>query len=299
MQLPSDAITGAQGVLCPRSPHARPFRWRGGRRFVMIRQPSAGVVLDQDRGWARVKKGGIKPNPQPTGIAATAPKRIHGSIAHDLGIAIVTGRHPPGGALPGEIEFSEKLNISRTAYREAIRILAAKGLVESRPKTGTRVTERARWNLLDPDVLAWMFAGEPSVDFIRDLFELRMIIEPSAAELAAIRRTPADLARMGAALATMARHGLATTEGQDADQLFHHVLLEATRNAPLVSLSSTIAAAVGWTTIFKQRKRQLPRDPVEDHRVLFDAIVAADAAAARATMISLIQNALRDTEMGL
>lgn len=299
MQLQAGAMVGSEGALCAWPVRPLPLCWHGGPRFVMIRRPSRWVAKDQDKGWPRVKKGDIKPNSQPAGIAATPPKRIHGSIAHDLGVAIVTGRYPPGGPLPGEIEFSEKLNVSRTVYREAIRILAAKGLVESRPKTGTRVTERARWNLLDPDVLAWMFAGEPSVDFIRDLFELRMMVEPSAAELAAIRRTPDDLARMGAALATMARHGLATPEGQDADQLFHHALLEATRNAPLVCLSSSIAAAVGWTTIFKQRKRELPRDPVEDHRVLFDAIVAGDAAAARATMVSLIENALRDTEMGL
>src|SRR3569832_901286 len=127
-------------------------------------------------------------------------RRIHGSIAHELGVAIVTGRRLPGATLPGEVEFSEQLQVSRSAYREAVRILAAKGLGESRPKAGTRVSERSRWNLLDPDVLAWTFEGEPSDEFIRDLFELRMIVEPAAAELAARRRDAGDLARMGHAL---------------------------------------------------------------------------------------------------
>ena len=95
-------------------------------------------------------------------------RRIHGSIAHDLGVAIVTGRYQPGDVLFGEIEFSEQLKVSRGAYREATRMLAAKGLVESRPKTGTRVSPRSRWNLLDPDVLAWMFEGEPSEAFVRE-----------------------------------------------------------------------------------------------------------------------------------
>ena len=108
-------------------------------------------------------------------------RRIHGSIAHELGVAIVTGRYSPGETLPGEVEFSEQLKVSRSAYREAIRILAAKGLVESRPKAGTRVSARDRWNLLDPDVLAWTFEREPGETFIRDLFELRMIVEPAAA----------------------------------------------------------------------------------------------------------------------
>lgn len=225
--------------------------------------------------------------------------RLHGSIARDLGIAIVTGQHKPGDILSGEIQFAEQLQVSRSAYREALRMLAAKGLVESRPKAGTRVSDRNRWNLLDPDVLAWAFEGEPGEEFIRDLFELRMIIEPAAAELAARRRTGADLARMGHALEEMARHGLATPAGQAADQLFHHSLLEATRNAPLISLSSTIEAAVGWTTIFKQRKRKLPRDPLPDHRAIYTAIADADAEAARRAMTDLVRLALQDTKLSL
>ena len=183
--------------------------------------------------------------------------RIHGTIARDLGIAIVSGRYNPGDILSGEIEFSEQLKVSRTAYREAIRMLAAKGLVESRPKTGTRVSDRRRWNLLDPDVLAWMFEAEPGEDFIRALFELRMIVEPPAAELAARRRDGRDLARMGHALEEMERHGLATEAGRAADQDFHDALLAATRNAALVSLSSSICAAVGWTTHLQAAQARL------------------------------------------
>jgi len=230
---------------------------------------------------------------------AQGPLRIHGTIAHDLGVAIVTGRYKPGDILSGEIEFSEQLNVSRSAYREAIRMLAAKGLVESRPKTGTRVSEQRRWNLLDPDVLAWMFEGEPSEDFIRALFELRMIVEPAAAELAARRRDGRDLARMGHALEEMARYGLALPEGRAADQRFHDAVLEATRNPALLSLSSSIGAAVSWTTLFKQRKRELPRDPLPDHRALYEAIAAGDAAAAHATMGELVRLALADTTLSL
>lgn len=226
-------------------------------------------------------------------------QRLHNVIAHDLGVAIVSGRYASGDTLSGEIEFSEHLNVSRSAYREAIRILAAKGLVESRPKAGTRVSPRAQWNMLDPDVLAWMFEGQPSHAFIRDLFELRMIVEPEAAALAAERRTGQQLARMGYALEQMAEHGLKTEEGRNADQLFHHTILEAARNETLLSLSSSIAAAVAWTTIFKQRSRSLPRDPVEDHRMLYDAIVEASPEKAREAMRELIRLAQADTEMSL
>ena len=235
-------------------------------------------------------QGGAKP---------AAALRIHGTIARDLGIAIVSGRYRPGDILSGEIAFSEQLNVSRTAYREAIRMLAAKGLVESRPKAGTRVSERRRWNLLDPDVLAWMFSAEPGEDFIRALFELRMIVEPQAAALAARRRDGRDLARMGHALEEMARHGLATEAGRAADQEFHDALLAATRNDALLSLSSSISAAVGWTTLYKQRERALPRDPLPEHRAVYEAIAAADPAAAQATMTELVRLALADTTLSL
>lgn len=220
--------------------------------------------------------------------------RLHGVIARDLGIAIVTGRHPPGSVLSSEVDFAEHHSVSRTAYREAIRILAAKGLVESRPKAGTRITDPSRWHILDPDVLAWTFEGEPSQTFIRDLFELRLALEPAAAELAAKRRTGEHLAQMGHALEEMARHGLKTAAGQAADQVFHATLLKATGNASLNSLASTISAAVRWTTIYKQRKRKLPRDPVPDHRRLFDAVANGDVAGSRLAMTSLIELALAD-----
>jgi len=225
--------------------------------------------------------------------------RIHGTIARDLGIAIVSGRYQPGDILSGEIAFSEQLKVSRTAYREAIRMLAAKGLVESRPKAGTRVSDRRKWNLLDPDVLAWMFESEPGEDFIRGLFELRMIVEPAAAALAARRRDGRDLARMGHALEEMARLGLATQAGRAADQRFHDEILAATGNAALMSLSSSISAAVGWTTVYKQRERALPRDPLPEHRAVYEAIAASDAAGAHQAMTELVRLALADTGLSL
>ncbi|OYY91308.1 MAG: GntR family transcriptional regulator [Sphingomonas sp. 28-66-16] len=223
--------------------------------------------------------------------------RIHGVIAHDIGIEIVSGARRPGEVFGGEIEASEALGVSRTAYREAIRILAAKGLVESKPKAGTRVTPRPRWNLLDPDILAWMFEGEPEPGFILDLFELRTVIEPAAAAFAACRRSDADLAMMESALEAMGRLGLAGVEGQAADQRFHRIILTAAGNEPLASLASTVGAAVRWTTLFKQRTRALPRDPLPDHVAVYQAIAEQDEAAARAAMGELLRLALADMEL--
>jgi len=234
-----------------------------------------------------------------TGPLAPSKERLHGTIARRLGVAIVSGRIKPGEILDNEVESSEQLAVSRTAYREAVRILAAKGLVVSRPKLGTRVCERANWHLLDPEVLSWLFESQPSQEFLVGLFELRSIIEPAAAALAADRRTPEDLTRMRDALLAMERHGLDTPEGQTADRRFHDAILGATCNPVLYALSSSIGAAVRWTTIFKQRKRSLPRDPVPDHWRVFAAIDAGGADAARAAMQELVSLALADTRHGM
>lgn len=222
------------------------------------------------------------------------PLRIHQDIARRIGIAILSGKHPPGSGFGGEIEQSEALGVSRTAYREAMRILTAKGLLESRPRAGTHITPRSRWNLLDPEMLAWMFSGEPDPRFIRDLFELRGIIEPAAAAFAAQRHTDEQVLAMRLALATMAEHGLADETGQSADREFHRLILEASGNEALVTLAGSVGAAVQWTTRFKQRVAPIPRDPVPDHAALCDAIAARDAPAARAAMTHLLDLALAD-----
>ena len=224
--------------------------------------------------------------------------RIHQALARKIGIAILSGEIPPGGILGGEIEQSEANHVSRTSYREAIRILVAKGLLESRPKAGTNVTPRARWNLLDPEILGWMFSsGAPDERFTRDLFELRGLIEPAAAGLAAIRRTDEQMTRMRGALAGMRDHGLSTETGRAADQQFHSTILEATGNEPLASLASSVGAAVTWTTYFKQLGAIASRDPFVEHLAVFERIEARDPAGARAAMEQLLQLALDD--MGL
>lgn len=228
-----------------------------------------------------------------------APERIHGAIARQLGVAILSGVYKPGEVLHTEVSSSEELKVSRGAYREAIRILAAKGLVESRPKTGTRVSPVNRWNLLDPTVLAWYFTAEPSSEFIQGIFELRMIVEPAAAALAAERRDADDLTKMRKSLMEMEKFGLDTEEGRAADRAFHNAVLDATRNGPLITLSSSIGAAVRWTTIFKTRKHKLPRDPMPEHWRVFDAIAAGGPAGAREAMQDLINLALTDTQLSL
>ncbi len=231
----------------------------------------------------------------PGGARPARALRLHGEIARRLGIAIVSGRYAPGDLLDNEVASSEQLDVSRTAYREAVRILAAKGLVHARPKIGTRVNPRTEWSLLDPEVLDWIFESEPDPALLNSLFELRKVVECAAAGFAARRRTRGHIDAMRSALARMAQHTLATPEGRAADLDFHAALLDATANPFLVSLTTGVSAAIRTTTIFKQREHPLRRDPLPDHEAVLAAIAAGKAGEAEEAMRKLIDLARSDT----
>lgn len=230
---------------------------------------------------------------------AAQKQRIPGKIAEEIGIQIVSGKLKPATTLADEISASGKRKVSRSAYREAIRILVAKGLVESRPKSGTRVSPHASWHLLDPDVLAWMFANEPPLELLTALFELRRIIEPKIAALAAERRTLKQANEMGHALEIMSRESLRSPAGREADEAFHAKLIEACGNPFLTSLSGSVTATIIWSTIFKYRAEGLNRDSMPDHLKVYEAVAARDAAAAAAAMEDLIDLALADATESL
>ena len=226
-------------------------------------------------------------------------ERLHTVIARDLGIAIAAGELRPGDTLSGEVASSAQLSVSRTAYREAVRILAAKGMVESRTRTGTRVSPRHRWHILDSEVLGWFLQTRPSEAFVRDLFEVRMMVEPPAAALAAERRTDAQLQSMTEALAAMDRLKLSTEPGRAADRAFHNAILEATQNEAVIALSSSVGAAIRWTTHFKHRVQLAPRDPMAEHLLVLQAIAARDPDLARRRMTDLVRFALADMQQSL
>jgi DNA-binding FadR family transcriptional regulator len=219
---------------------------------------------------------------------------MHGTIAREIGLLIVSGRLRPGHVLDGEVEASAKRQVSRTAYREAVRILSAKGLIQSRPRAGTRVTRIAEWHLLDPDVLTWLFSGTPRPEVLHGLYELRTMVEPSAAALAATRRNQTHLASMRRALDAMKVHSLHDVKGREADQAFHAALLAATANPFVISLTNGVTAAVNSLTEFKLRLARVERDPVPDHLRVYEAIADEDPEEARDAMLKLLRLAMLD-----
>ena len=139
------------------------------------------------------------------------------------------------------------------------------------------------------------FFGEPEPEVLHGLFELRTIVEPAAAALAATRRDQKHLDTMRRALDAMSLHTLNIEDGRIADKEFHAALLRATANPYIVSLTNGVTAAVNALTEFKQRIAPLKRDPVPDHLRVYDAIAAKDAEGARAAMTELIRLAIMDT----
>src|SRR5262245_44103053 len=130
-------------------------------------------------------------------------KNVHGNTLDLLGEAIVAGRYATGAALPSEPLLCEQLGVSRTVVREAVKSLAAKGLLRTGPKVGTRVQPEESWNWFDPDLVAWQSKVGLTRDFLRDLHELRVVVEPAGVKLAAQRATAPDIAELEAAFAGM------------------------------------------------------------------------------------------------
>ena len=167
---------------------------------------------------------------------------VHTSLASEIGLRIVRGDYPPGTILPNEAKWSETFNVSRSAVREAIKMLMAKSLLASRPKIGSWVEPKERWNLLDRDVLAWYATSPDREVFLKTVQEFRHIIEPEATAFAAMRRTDEQMAEISQACREM---GEATSlqERTRADTRFHLAILRASGNDLLVPLGVLIESA--------------------------------------------------------
>jgi DNA-binding FadR family transcriptional regulator len=225
----------------------------------------------------------------PSALKTDKRLRLHGAIARELGRAIVSGRYRSGAFLPDEITSSKNLAVSRTTYREAIRILAAKGLIESKPKVGTKVTTKNKWHVLDPDLMFWLFEAGQGKKMADHLFELRNIVEPAAAALAATRRTEAQLSAMHQALECMRRHTPGAS--RQAETAFRLAILQATDNPFLFSLCCGFFTAPTTATLYKQRGRPQRCNPIRDSVQVLKAIANQDPPKAHAAMRKLIRHA--------
>ncbi len=215
---------------------------------------------------------------------------------HEIGVRIVDGQLKPGETLPDN-GFGEA-EVSRTVVREAIKVLAAKGLVESRPKVGTRVRPRRDWNLLDPDVLAWQLEAGPTREFLQDALELRQLIEPAAARLAAGRATDEEIAALQAAFTAMceARDLEASI---DADVRFHSILLQAAHNELLEHLTSIVTAVLRMLFAFSSRPPRTFTRALPLHEAIIEAVQSHRPDAAEAAALRLLDDTAKNIKRAL
>jgi DNA-binding FadR family transcriptional regulator len=210
-------------------------------------------------------------------------------LAAGIGMRIVDGTYPAGTLLPNEAEWGRMFRASRTAVREAIKTLNGKGLLSSRPKVGSRVEPRERWNMLDRDVMAWHCAAMDKTAFLISLQEVRRILEPGAAVLAAERRTPGQLAELEAALEGMRNAGDA--EAMVApDVRFHLTLLACTNNELLAPFGTIIEQAMANLFAYTSRHNAQPAIVVPMHADVVKAIAAQKPEAARKAMAVLLDD---------
>lgn len=226
----------------------------------------------------------------PSAREATRRRRgsLHDQAVHELGVAIVSGTYPEGEPIPIEAELSRQLRVSRTVVREATKVLASKGLVQSTPRVGTVALGRPSWDVLDPDVLGWMLDHGPMESLIRDVSEVRLIIEPAAARLAAQRRTTEEAERFGELVRAL---DMASDDQEQyivADLDFHGAILAATRNVTLVRLTGAIGAALRSSRNLSVRTTGGPRSAMAEHEAVGVAIMEGDGDRAHAAMEALI-----------
>ncbi len=223
-------------------------------------------------------------------------KNVHGNTVDHLGEAIVAGRYGVGASLPSEPVLCSELGVSRTVVREAVKSLIAKGLISTGPKVGTRVLSGDQWNWFDPDVIAWQSKAGLTPEFLRDLQDLRRVVEPAAMRLAAERATAQDVAEVEVAYAGMMR---AVREGGDYvtfDLLFHQGLLRASRNRMLVQMSKVLGALLRTSFEISTRRKDGPAQSLPLHRAVLDAVIAHQPDQAEAAIRVLIDGAREDIE---
>lgn len=218
------------------------------------------------------------------------PRGIHGQTVETLASRILSNEYPEGTILDLPTLRAE-LDVSLTALREALKVLTAKGMIDARQKRGTYVQPRSSWNMLDADVMRWHTASAADPALFDQLTEVRAVVEPAAARMAAERATDEDIAALTEALDAMS-----TAEGVDAaveaDITFHRRLLLATHNDFLAQIAQIIAIGLAERDKFVHHAN--PSDPVPSHRPVLEAVTAHDPPAAERAMRALVDQSMQD-----
>jgi DNA-binding FadR family transcriptional regulator len=211
-------------------------------------------------------------------------ENLHGRVTRALALQVIKSERK--GELivfPNEGELCKQLGVSRSILREAIKVLADKGMVEVRPRSGTRSRARSEWNQLDPDILVWQSQFKPDPRFLRDLCEVRLAIEPVAAGFAALRASEEEIVIirqcLGRRLQIVATQDL--TAAVEADVQYHRAVIAASHNPLFLQLNTTIRDPFRMALSYTLRLPASVAVELEEYRTLTEAIESRNPLAAR------------------
>ena len=197
-------------------------------------------------------------------------------VANTLGNAIINGQYGDHNPVPSEAVLCEQLNVSRSAAREAVKSLAAKGLITSRARQGIRVLPESEWNLFDADVLRWIRDSNPSLELLKEFTELRAAVEPEAAMLAAERQNKEKIERIAAALDRMKQAERGLDDPLESDIAFHLSILDASENRFFMQLGRIIDTTLRVSIRFTNMRTGVTAGVYADHKKIYDGIVDND-----------------------
>ncbi|MGC6389428.1 FadR/GntR family transcriptional regulator [Ewingella sp. S1.OA.A_B6] len=205
-----------------------------------------------------------------------AQRNLSYLLAEKVAQRILSGEYTEGSILPGEIELGKIFGVSRTAVREAVKTLTAKGMLLPRPRIGTRVMPQSNWNFLDQELLNWWMTRENFDQVMSHFVILRRALEPQACALAAI--TASDEQKRQLSLYMSEMRQLHTSFDRErwinVDTQFHQLIYEAGKNPFLTSFSNL------FSSVYQSYFRAITGNEViklEYHQAVVDAIQASDA----------------------
>lgn len=229
-----------------------------------------------------------------TGVIRRRGRSLVDQVVDKIGQDILAHRFPPGSQLPNETEWCERLQVSRSVLREALRVLVSKNLIDIRSRSGGRVRDNADWNLLDPDILLWRSQGGERESFVTELFELRRVIEPAAAGLAAARITKQQLTDLTEALDEMVAAGEDPERFLEPDGRFHRIILGSVGNSLFRALGQAVTVALDITLRLSLDAPKGQQQSLPFHATVLAAIAKRDSDAASAAMLALVNASERD-----
>jgi len=217
-------------------------------------------------------------------------------MTQELGRQIVCGDFDKSESLPTEAELCEKFGVSRSAVREAVKMLSAKGLISSKPRQGIRILPEEQWNIFDTDLLRWSLESNPSMKVLKEFLQVRIAIEPEAASLAARFATPEKIDAIEAALEQMRAAEDDLEAELEADIAFHVSVLYASNNRFYIRLRDFIRTALRVSIRYTSPIKANHEAVVEDHAKVFNAIKNRNPERAKHSMLLLIDEALNFIE---